>query len=254
MVRPRRPGFAGQERGGPGLTFFLVALVVIAVAGAKFIGFIPGKTNPAPPAAGDAKPAVGTEAKPLVLVYTAHPGENYSPQPPHASQAGDIVTVGGALAKALRTAGMQVELVTPDKAPWDQAFAVARSALAPVLEKGVGAVVDVHRDALEGKPDGYCTVALNGSPTAKILLVVGDVDNPNIEQNLAFAQELQAALEAAAPGITRGVKIQHQAVNGDLHTRSVQVHIGEYGDNNVDEALAASEVLAKALAQVLQKQ
>ena len=80
-----------------------------------------------------------------------------------------------------------------------------RRVLLPAMEKAdrVSALLDIHRDALEGRPDGYSTVSLSGKPIAKILFVVGDVDNPYVEENLRFAEALRVTLEAKAPGVTR---------------------------------------------------
>ena len=88
---------------------------------------------------------------------------------------------------------------------------------------------------------------------AKILFVVGDVDNPYIEQNLAFAEALRTELETLAPGICRGVKVLHNQINGDLHPRAVQVFIGDYNGNTLAEAKAATGYLAQALVRVLRR-
>jgi stage II sporulation protein P len=252
MVRPRRSGYGGQDRDGSGLTFLLVILVVVAIAGAKLVGF---KPKNAEPVAGNGTLVPETQAA-MVLISSAHPSENYSPASPHAKGAGDVVTVSQALVAALQAEKQQAQLVIPTGTiPWSEAFNIARTALQPALGDGskVAAIIDIHRDALDDKPDGYCTVFVEGRPVAKVLLVVGDLDNAKVEENLAFAQQLRANLEAIAPGITRGVKILHQAINGDLHPRFVQLHIGEYTDNNIDEALAAAQIVAKALVKTLKQ-
>jgi len=259
MARQRRPGFHAQDHDGPGLTFLLVALVIIAIAGAKFLGFTPGKGGTNDPAAAtsdaaaDAGAGAGAGAQ-YVVVTVAHPTENYSPQQPHAQGAGDIVAVSAAVVKSLQDAKVQAELVTPEIGLWEESFTLTRTALQPALAKqSATAVVDIHRDALEGKPEGYCTITVNDEPAAKLLLIVGDLDNPYVDENLAFAQKLQTELEALAPGITRGVKVLHQAVNGDLHPNSVQVHIGEYTDNDTSEAMVTAKLLAQALGKAMQQ-
>lgn len=256
MSMSRRPGLL-QDKDGPGLTFILVALVVVAVLGAKYFGFTPWKKAPAgTPQQSTQQPSV-SETAPLVLLYTAHPSENYAPNPAHAKGTGDIAQVAQALQSALQQQKLRAQLVENiPVTPWSQAFTTAYSVLQPVVAgaQGLAAIVDVHRDAIDGKPDGYTTVLVNQKPVAKILLVVGDVDNPNLEANLAFAEEVRAELEALVPGICRGVKIMHDQVNGNLHPKAVQVHIGEYADNNTDEAQAAANYLAQAVARVLQRQ
>src|SRR5690625_1289146 len=132
-VRPRLsiPKIKLGGGDGPGLLFFLVALVVVAVAGARFLGFAPDLTEefglPAASKpvtrssetlvigpAGEERSALsdgeaGTEVPaatsadgasgPRVIIYHAHASENYQPNPPHArgGRRGDIVEVGAEL-------------------------------------------------------------------------------------------------------------------------------------------------------------
>ncbi|MGI6081368.1 MAG: stage II sporulation protein P [Limnochordia bacterium] len=251
MAKSKQPGFV-EKKDSPFLTVFLVLLVVVAVLGAKYFGFAPSFGTKAEE---DERPGPGAEA-PLVLVYTAHPMENYAPAPPHAEGVGDVASVCRHLEQSLQKHGIRAQMVTGQKpVQWRESFTEARRVLLPVMEKAerVSALLDVHRDALEGRPDGYTTVNLSGKPMAKILFVVGDVDNPYIEENLKFAEALRVALEARAPGVTRGVKVLHEALNGDLHPQAVQVYIGEYYDNTLQEALDATSILAEAVADVLQK-
>ncbi|HHW10332.1 MAG TPA: hypothetical protein GXX29_10185 [Firmicutes bacterium] len=256
MAGGKRPGFLGQERDGPGLTFLLIALVVIAVAGARFFGFNPAKTRQAAPSAQVTAPQAEVakgEVLP-VLIYAAHPSENYSPREPHAKGEGDVVTIVEVLAGHLTEAKVPVKVIGDIKAaPWGEAFEAARLALLPAINAAgrIGAIIDIHRDALEDKPPGYTTVMVGGQATAKILLVVGDLENPYVHENLIFAERLKNELEALAPGICRGVKVLHQAVNGDLHPNAVQVHIGDYYDNDINEARLGTAVLAKAIVRVL---
>ncbi len=169
---------------------------------------------------------------------------------------GDVVALLGVLQEELRVQGADAVVVEPAlEAPWDQSFAAARRMVQPHLSEdaAIAAVLDLHRDALEGRPDGYTTVMIGQTPVAKILFVVGDVDNPYIEQNLAFAEALRTELETLAPGICRGVKVLHNQINGDLHPRAVQVFIGDYNGNTLAEAKAATGYLAQALVRVLRR-
>jgi stage II sporulation protein P len=248
VVKPKQPGFF-QEKDSSNLTFFLVLLVIVAVLGAKYFGFVPPFGTKV---IKDGQP--GADA-PMILVYTAHPTENYAPAPPHADEIGDVVSVCRTLEESLKEQKLRAQMVTGQKpVPWRESFAEARRVLLPVIEaaQGVAAVLDIHRDALDGRPEGYTTVTVAGRPIAKMLLVVGDVDNPYIEENLRFAEAVRAALEARAPGVTRGVKVLHEALNGDLHPQALQVHVGEYYDNTVQEALDAVPLLAGAVFDVLQ--
>lgn len=248
MSIPKRPSFK-PEREGPGMTLVLIVLVVVAVLGAKYYGFLPGgkpiATEP------EIKVDVGN-----VLLYSAHPTENYSPSAAHAQGLGDVVSLLGRLRDELSVQGVNAHVAESVMGvTWDQSFVAARQTLLPHLsqENGVEAVLDIHRDALETQTDGYTTVMVGQNPVAKVLLVIGDVDNPYIEQNLAFAEALRAELDKLAPGICRGVKIMHDQVNGDLHPHSVQVFIGDYTDNTLAEAQVATSYLAQALVQVIKR-
>lgn len=250
MATPKRTGFF-REKDGPGLTLFLVALVVVAVVGAKYFGFAP----PIGQSGVENEQKAGAEAS-LVLIYNAHPTENYAPAPPHAKEIGDVVSVGRALETQLKERQLRAIFVTDmQPVPWGESFAEARRVLLPRMERAQGlvAILDIHRDAIDDKPDGYATAIVGEEPVAKILLVVGDVDNPYIEDNLRFAEAVRAALEARAPGVCRGVKVLHEQINGDLHPQALQVHIGEYNDNTLEEALAAVDILADAVCNVLER-
>ncbi|MBE3597688.1 MAG: stage II sporulation protein P [Limnochordaceae bacterium] len=119
----------------------------------------------------------------------------------------------------------------------------------------VAAVLDVHRDALPSDyPDGYTTAEIDGQKVAKILLVVGDVSNPYADQNLAFAEALRAKLNDLYPGISRGIKVQHTALNGHVHPNSLTVFIGDYRDNTLDEARAGARMLGEALSRLFEEQ
>jgi len=84
--------------------------------------------------------------------------------------------------------------------------------------------------------------------------VVGDLSNPNTEENLAFAEAVRARLDQLYPGLSRGVKIQHDDYNGNLHPNALQVFIGEYRHTTLEEAKRAAELLADGIRSVLQEQ
>jgi hypothetical protein len=234
MAVPKRPGFFA-DKDGPGLTLVLVALVVVAVLGAKYFGFAP-KRDPGSSHEQQLQEQEPGDSAPMVIIYTAHPTENYAPSPPHAKGAGDVVSVASSLEEALRGRSLRPRLVAGNAlTSWSQAFPEARRVLQPIVDTAgaLGAILDIHRDAIES--------------------IVGDVENPYVADNLKFAEVVRSQLEALAPGITRGVKVLHENVNGDLHPRSLQMHIGDYTDNTMEEALAAVPIIAQAIAKVLEQ-
>lgn len=246
------------ERNGPGILFVLVALVVAAVLGAKYLGLNPAEWLRSRGHSPEARPETpGMPATtPSVLILHTHATENYAPKPHHAKgEPGDIVEVGAALQAALEAQGLKAVHVVKlhDYPRYGEAFANARATVTERLaqEDGIRAVVDIHRDAVAGEEAVETTAVPR---PARILLVVGDTNNAYAAQNVAFAQKLHAALEAIQPGISRGVRVWHREYNGDLHPNYVLVYVGDYAEDTVEAAKAAAAVLAEALAQVLKQE
>ena len=158
---------------GPGLLLLVVALVVVAVAGARFFGFVPGRDGGGrPPGDGprvvEEGPSGGAGVLPRpqqmteVLIYHTHTTENYSPKATHATDgAGDVAAVGRALVEELEKQGVNsVHLLTVHDLPqWGGAAQNARTSVAEALERnsGVRIVLDIHRDAIADPPaeSGY---------------------------------------------------------------------------------------------------
>lgn len=264
----------GPERRGPGLLVILVGLVVAAAVAARFFGFYPEEER----GPGSTLPGQGMEtrelspqqggrvgevvpppsAAPRVVIYHAHTSENYHPAKDHARDgAGEVLRVGQALAAALEARGIPTLHVTRvhDLPRYAEAFQRADQSLQEILQTydTIEAIVDLHRDALPGRPDGYTTVMYENQPLAKVLLAVGTTDNPNLKQNLAFAEKVRSELEARNPELVRGIKILNARMNGADHPRALTVYVGEYHDNTVQEAEATAPILAEALAAALEQ-
>lgn len=254
-----------QQKNGPGLLFILVALVVVAAAGARLLGLTPLETDDyyqwtAEVVTQDVpRPIVVTQpaVKGKILLYHAHSTENYSPNPTHAKQGklGDIAEVAKELKKELEVRGYEVTYLPDsfDAPDFSGAFGNAAVKIAQAVQsQDILAVVDVHRDGLpKSRGDGYTTTELNGKPTAKLLFIVGDVSNPNQKSNLNMAQAMKDYLDRNYAGLVRGIKVQHRNVNGNLHPNSLTVYVGDYNDNTLAEALNAVPPLAEALDEVL---
>lgn len=263
-------------RQGPTLLAVLLILVAAGVITARLLGVGPGApARPAPPTvqdgggagqpapgepSGEAPPPSSRTRLPEVLIYHTHGTENYAPEPAHApGRPGQITQVGRALAEALNAAGIRTLHATQlhDYPDWEQSYANSRETVRQVLaaNDGIRAVIDVHRDALPEVDDPRAAVVeVGGKPTARILFVVGDLSNANTEENLAFAEAVRAKLDQLYPGLSRGVKIQHDDYNGNLHPNALQVFIGEYRHTTAEQAVRAAELLADAIESVLNEQ
>jgi len=253
------------ERNGPGLLFILVTLVVVAVVGARFLGFYPqsGDNGLGPPqrkADEETQPPAGpvVDPTPKVLVLHSHTSENYHPKESHTSgsELGDVVTVGKALVDKLRSLGVTAlhDTTIHDKPRYSDAFINSDRLIQSVLQEHseIQMVLDIHRDGLQDKPENYTRAEVGGEPVAKILFVIGDKDNALVEQNLAFAQKISDALEAKYPGVSRGVRVFKSDYSGELHPNSVMVLVGDWRGNTVEEAVRSAELLAEVIVPLLQ--
>lgn len=261
------------ESDGPGLLFILVALVAVAVAGARLLGFAPGSGTepvqtrlvppldvsrsdvPADPTPSETEDAARSAA--TVIVYHTHGTENYSPAASHTEggRAGHVVDVGRTFAAWLDDAGINAihHTAVHDHPSWASAFANAAQAVSSLIHQQaeISAVFDIHRDAIEsdvGKD--FTTVQIDGRSVARILLVVGDQNNPYAQQNVEFAERLKAKMDALYPGLSRGIRVQRADYNGRLHPNAVQVFIGDYRYNTVDEANEAARLFARVVAEL----
>lgn len=256
MARIRR-----KEKSGPGLLFVLVTLVVVAVVGARFFGFYPGGEEeqvPEPPSYEDNS---GTQLPvpqiPKVLVLHSHATENYQPKDSHQQdgEPGDVVQVGRVFVQALLEKGIAAvhDQTIHDRPRYSEAFINSAKVIERALaeNKQIQMVLDIHRDGLQDKPDGYTTVEINGEKVAKILFIIGDQNNELVEANMAFAKKISDALEAKYPGVSRGVRVFKSDYSGDLHPNSVMVVIGDWKGNTIEEATRSALLLADVIAPMI---
>lgn len=262
MAKSKRP-----PKKGPGLIYILVVLVAVAVVGARFFGFSPSPDSTDEPApisdrqaqdeSQEPSPSAPVTAGAQVLIYHTHTTENYKGKDPHEKKGpGDVVTVGKSVVDALRAQKIEaVHVITVHDLPdWNQASAKAAKSVEDALARNreVQVVIDIHRDAIPaGEPPGYAQVTAGNTTYARMLLVVGTVDNPLAQENIRFAEALRDKLEEKVPGITRGVRVMQQETNGRFKEKSVTVFIGDHQDNTVAEANASAQVLAQAIAELI---
>ncbi|MBE3577726.1 MAG: stage II sporulation protein P [Limnochordales bacterium] len=266
-----------RETRGPGILFVVVVLLIVGVVAARLLGWNPlggqGQEGNLPQI-GDLGGAVGGSdtgtggdtggslpaAVPTVIIYHTYASQNYSPNEAYTTQGrpGEIVEVGAELARQLEARGIRaIHLQNVNDWPSHaEAYKVAASVVEQKIRAtpNVVAVIDVHRDGLSGKPDGYTTGLINNESAAKILLVVGDLDNPELDSNVAFAEQVRAGLNRMYPDLSRGIKIQPINRNGHLHPQHLTAVIGDYTDNNLEEAKRGAAALAAVLAEALRGQ
>lgn len=207
------------------------------------------------------------DGEPRVLVFHTHATESYTPtkENPYEESSyyrtleteDNMVRIGERLTELLRAEGIGVlhDTTFHDYPSYTGSYGNARKTLKKYLEQepGLCLLLDVHRDAVESSSGKQLatSVTVEGKSVAQIMLVVGTdaggLQHPNWEQNLSLALKLQHQLEAVCPGICRYISLRRERFNQDLLPGTVLVEIGAAG-NTLDEALAAVEILAQAIA------
>lgn len=203
------------------------------------------------------------EDGPQILIYHTHSQEGFAD-----SVEGDasttIVGAGDRLAQLLQdTYGYNV---LHHKGEYDvEARDYAYSNSLPAIEQlllsnpSIEVVIDLHRDAVdEGRK---LVVDMQGRPTAQFMFFNGlsrtkkngDIDyleNPYINDNLAFSFQAQVAANEYYPGIARRIYLKAYRYNMHLRAKSMLVELGAQ-TNTVEEIMNACDPLAHVIAKVL---
>lgn len=167
-----------------------------------------------------------------------------------------MVRVGQHLVQELQNMGIEAvhDTTFHDYPAYNGSYAAARRTLNKRLEQlpGLCLLLDIHRDAIENASGKQLAtgISVNGRRIAQIMLVVGTdaggLHHPGWEENLSLALKLQHQLESICPGICRYISLRTERFNQDLSPGAMLVEIGSAG-NTLEEALAAVEILAKAI-------
>ena len=209
--------------------------------------------------------------QPQVLVMHTHATEDYRMSeglwftPGDSSRSTDrsinMCAVGRVITDTLNAAGIYTlhDESLNDYPSYTGSYSNSRAVVQQYLAQypSIKVVLDVHRDAIEST-DGarmapVCTV--DGRQAAQVMIICGcsngtTVNLPNWRQNLRFAAAWESAMEGMYPGFTRPVLFSYRFYNQDLTTGSLLIEIGGHG-NNLNEALYAGQLAAKALAAAL---
>lgn len=202
------------------------------------------------------------ESEPQILIYHTHSQEAFAD-----STAGDestsIVGVGDYLASILREQyGYNVLHNTEsyDLESRDYAYSNSLPALEQLLEEhpSIEVVIDLHRDAMP--EDRRLVVDIQGRPTAQFMFFNGlsrttkggieYLDNPYLEDNLAFSFQMQTACNEYYPGLARRIYLKAYRYNMHLCPKTLLIELGAQ-NNTVQEAMNACEPLAHILDLVL---
>lgn len=141
------------------------------------------------------------------------------------------------------------------------AYDYSEAAVSEILQQNpsIEVVIDLHRDGVDGI---HFVTDYKGKQTAQLMLIVGmsrtadgaDIPylpNPYIEDNLAFALQMQLKAEENMPGLMRNIYLMAYRFNLHLRPMSLLVEAGTQL-NTVEEEKNAMEALAELLDEVLQ--
>ena len=209
---------------------------------------IPANNNaaiPGPALRNPALPVQAVTAPRHAVVYHTHTDESYLPTSGKASQpgAGDIYTVGAALADSMRKSGISVTHSVNAHDPHDRnAYHRSRRTAAQLLKEQPDAAFDIHRDSA---PAAAYLTTINGVDSSRVMMVVGR-SNPNTKTNLAYAQRIKAQADQLYPGLIRGIFMGKGDYNQDLYPTAM---LFEVGTDSIPLALA--ENAARCLGDVI---
>ncbi len=200
---------------------------------------------------------------PQILIYHTHSQEGFVD-----SVEGDasttIVGAGDRLAQILTEKyGFRVLHHTGqyDVEARDYAYSNSLPAIEQVLAENpsIEVVIDLHRDAVaEGRK---LMVNLQGKPTAQFMFFnglsrtrsKGDIsylENPYVNDNLAFSFQAQVACNEYYPGLARRIYLKAYRYNMHLRAKCMLIELGAQ-TNTVEEIMNACDPLAHVLAKVL---
>lgn len=204
----------------------------------------------------------GSDA-PQILIYHTHSQEAYADSR-EGAQEDTVVGMGSYLAEILeKDYGYNV---IHDKSSYDvmngkldrnKAYNYAREGITKILEKnpGIEVLIDLHRDAGNKR-----SVMIDGKETAQIMLLNGlsrDVngpitylDNPNLQDNLAFSFQLQLKSLEMHPGLFYRNYLKDYRYNLHLRPKSILMELGTV-NNTVKSARNAMVYFAEILDSVL---
>lgn len=208
-----------------------------------------------------------------VLIVHTHTTESYTPSekfpysPTDTDRTTDksfnMVKVGKEIEKTLKTHGIKVyhDTTINDYPSYNGSYNKSAANVSNYIKNdpSIKIVLDVHRDAIEGKGGGKVkyTTKINSADAAKIMLVVGSnvsgLEHKNWEENMTFAYKLQQHITSIYPDLMRPINFRSQRFNQQLAPGAIIVEVGTNG-NTMDEALLGARYFAEGLADFIKTQ
>lgn len=207
---------------------------------------------------------ISTDAsKPQILIYHTHSQETYADSIPGDAST-SVVGVGEKLTWILQDEyGFNVIHHTGeyDVESRDYAYSAAGPVIEQILEENpsIEVVIDLHRDGVADTT--HLVTEVGGRNTAQFMFFnglsylnsKGNIDyleNPYIEENLAFSFQLKLAADEYYPNFARNIYLKGLRYNMHYRAKSLLIEVGAQ-TNTVEEAMNAAEPIAHILAMVL---
>jgi stage II sporulation protein P len=200
-----------------------------------------------------------------VLIYHSHPRESFNPllgtvstNPNSAIPSKNVMQIGSFIAEELKVKGVGAMHLKEDyptfikEYNWNYSYKYSRQSVKAALAQNekLTYLLDIHRDSARHEKT---TTIIKGVSYAQMYFIIGHV-NKNWRQNEAYANSIHKRLEAAYPGISRGIwgKTADQGngeYNQSLSPNSIIIEIGGI-DSTKEELERTSRVLADIIADV----
>lgn len=218
--------------------------------------------------------SIDTESDgPKILIFHTHSHESFADSDMTVGLEEGIVGVGERLKTILEDDyGIETMHCTESFDYVDSKMTTtgAYERMEPAIEKilrenpSIEIAIDLHRDGVAD--DTRLVTELGGKPTAQIMFFNGlsrtyengnlvpaaGLDNPYLEQNLAFSFTMKYAGDKLFPGLVRRNYLNAYRYSLNMLPKSLLVEVGAQ-TNTKEEALNAMEPLAEILVNVINK-
>ena len=200
---------------------------------------------------------------PQILVYHTHSQESFADSIP-GDENTSIVGAGAYLATLLKEKyGFEVLHHTGeyDVETRDYAYSYSLPNIEALLAEypSIEVIIDLHRDAVA---EGTKLVSeQNGKQAAQVMFFnglsytkkqgdIGYLENPYIDDNLAFSFQMQVLCNEYYPGLTRRIYLKGYRYNMHLKPKTLLIELGAQ-TNTCEEAKNTLDIIAHALSMCL---
>ncbi len=202
--------------------------------------------------------------EPIVYLYNTHQEEQFKSGSLEAYNIPTTVLIASKILKEY-LADLKIEVIVEEQSvttllhslnlKYGSSYKVSRMLMEEAQKENPSLkyFIDLHRDASSYE---NTTIQIEGISYARLLFVIG-LENPNYKENLAYAENLKAKIEAFNPKLFRGImKKSGSGVNGiynqDFSNRAILIEVGgQY--NNIEEVNNSLRVLANILAEFIKE-